>query len=230
MWIKHETLIMSRCNFPWDTSPLRYWNTENTPGYVEDQLVLDRPRRNLWKKQSLEIEIGPGCKLIEHELVQDEYLRNLRHYDSLGQMFWQEKLDKSNHEHLQQIFRENKSDRMQKLRREIEFLERGMQRVKTRLSKIQDPLLTPTTLLTGIKSKQLIGTEYHDYPEYNQYTYTGIWCTDRTKLPDRKTNQDRHLSIKKIARRTMRPGFKKNYQIEHDDHFNCHIDKPQVKF
>ena len=31
----------------------------------------------------------------------------------------------------------------------MEFL-RGMQRVKTKLSKTQDPLLTPTTSLTGI--------------------------------------------------------------------------------
>ena len=60
---------------------------------------------------------------------------------------------------------------MQKLRREIEFLERDIQRVKTRCSKIQqDPLLTPTTSLTGIKPKQLIWSEYHDYPEYDRYT------------------------------------------------------------
>ena len=59
---------------------------------------------------------------------------------------------------------------MNKLRREIEFIERGMQKVKTRLSKIKDPLLTPTTSLAGIKPKQLIGPENHDYPEYDQYT------------------------------------------------------------
>ena len=39
-----------------------------------------------------------------------------------------------------------------------------------RLSKIQeDPLLTHTSL-TGIKPKQLIGPEYHDYSEYDQCT------------------------------------------------------------
>ena len=60
---------------------------------------------------------------------------------------------------------------MQKLKREIEVLERGMQRVKMRLGKIQpDPLLTPATSLTGIKWKQLIGPECHDYSEYDQYT------------------------------------------------------------
>ena len=59
---------------------------------------------------------------------------------------------------------------MQKLRQEIEFLERGMQRVKTRLSKIQqDPLLSPTTLLIGMKDKQLIRLEYHNYPGDDQY-------------------------------------------------------------
>ena len=37
-----------------------------------------------------------------------------------------------------------------------------------RLSKIQkDPLLSPTTMLTCIKPKQLIGDEYHDYSEYD---------------------------------------------------------------
>ena len=55
-------------------------------------------------------------------------------------MYWQEKLDKKNHEHIQLIARETRSNKMQKLKREIEFLERGMQRVKMRLSKIQDPL------------------------------------------------------------------------------------------
>ena len=45
---------------------------------------------------------------------------------------------------------------MQKLRRQIEFLERGMQRVRMRLNRIQqDPLLTPVSSLTGIKPKQL---------------------------------------------------------------------------
>ena len=104
-------------------------------------------------------------------LVQDKYLRNLKSYDNLGQIFWQENLDKSNHENLQQISRKTISNQMQTLRREIEFLERGMQRVKTRLCKIlQEPLLTLATSLSDIKPKQLIRPEYHDYPEYDQYT------------------------------------------------------------
>ena len=45
-----------------------------------------------------------------------------------------------------------------------------MQRVKIRLSKKQkDPLSTPTMSLTGIKAKQLIRPEYHNYPEDDQY-------------------------------------------------------------
>ena len=52
-----------------------------------------------------------------------------------------ENLEKGDYDTLQQIARETKSDKMQKLRREIEFLERDMQRV-TRLSMLQqDPLL-----------------------------------------------------------------------------------------
>ena len=97
-------------------------------------------------------------------------MRNLRPHENLEQIFWQESLDKSSHENLQQISRETKSDKMQKLRWKTELLERGMQRVKTRLSKIQqDPLLAPTTSLTGIRPKQLIRLEYHNYPEDDQY-------------------------------------------------------------
>ena len=61
---------------------------------------------------------------------------------------------------------------MKKLRRETEFLERGKQRVRSKLSKIQDPLLTPTTSLAVIKPKQLIRSEYQNnyriqmIPEY----------------------------------------------------------------
>ena len=56
------------------------------------------------------------------------------------------------------------------MRREIEFLERGMQRVRMRLNRIQeDLLLTPTTSLTGIQPQQLIGPEYHGCPEYDHY-------------------------------------------------------------
>ena len=56
------------------------------------------------------------------------------------------------------------------MKREKEFLGRGMQRVRMRLNRIQDPLLTATTSLIGTKPKQLIGPEYHTYLEYDHYT------------------------------------------------------------
>ena len=53
------------------------------------------------KKTIFRNEICLGCKLTKHELVQDKYLRNERLYDSLGLIFQQEKLDKSNHKNMQ---------------------------------------------------------------------------------------------------------------------------------
>ena len=88
---------------------------------------------------------------------------------------------------------------MQKLRREIEFLERGMNKVKTRLSKIQhDPLLTPMTFLKVIKPKQLIGPEYHNFPEYDQYTEHMIQehdiQTEQNDMIERQIMTDASLS------------------------------------
>ena len=45
-----------------------------------------------------------------------------------------------------------------------------MQRVKMRLSKRQqDPLLTPSMSLTGIRPKKLIRSDFHNYPEDDKY-------------------------------------------------------------
>ena len=50
------------------------------------------------------------------------------------------------------------------------LLERGRQRVKIRLGKIQqDPLSTLTTSQTGIRLKHLIMSEYHNCPEDDQH-------------------------------------------------------------
>ena len=39
-----------------------------------------------------------------------------------------------------------------------------------RLNRIQqEPLLTPITSMTGIRPKQLIEPEYHDYPENDHF-------------------------------------------------------------
>ena len=44
---------------------------------------------------------------------------------------------------------------MNKLRKEIEFLKRGMQRVRTKLKRLQhDPTLTPSTSTVGLRPKQ----------------------------------------------------------------------------
>ena len=94
----------------------------------------------------------------------------MRPHNNLEQVFQPESLEKGNYKNLQQMARETKSNKMQKLRQEIEFLERGMQRVKTRLSKIQqDLLLTPTMSLTGIRPKQLTRSDYDNYPEDDHY-------------------------------------------------------------
>ena len=55
-----------------------------------------------------------------------------------------------------------KIDKMGKFKRELEFLERGMQRVKTKLQKLQqDHTLTPSMSMAGIRPKQFI--DQHDY-------------------------------------------------------------------
>ena len=87
---------------------------------------------------------------------------------NIEQTYRQDRLGNNYHGQLSQLYRENKTGEMQKLRREIEFLERCMIRLRMRLNRIkQDPLLRSTTSLTGITPKQLIGPEYHEYPEYD---------------------------------------------------------------
>ena len=50
-----------------------------------------------------------------------------------------------------------KHKRWKNWNREIEFSERGIHRVRTKVNRIQqDLLLTPTVSLTGIKPKQLL--------------------------------------------------------------------------
>ena len=78
-----QDAIFHRIPNPLDIEMLRTF-----PRYVLSQLVLDRQRNDLWiKRQPLEMEIGPGHKLTEHELIQDEYLGNFRSHDNLEQVF-----------------------------------------------------------------------------------------------------------------------------------------------
>ena len=50
---------------------------------------------------------------------------------------------------------------MGKLKRELEFLDRGMQRVKTKWQKVQDPTLTPSMNMVGTKPEQFV--DHHNY-------------------------------------------------------------------
>ena len=70
---------------------------------------------------SLDREIGQGQNLTEHELAQDEYLINLRPQENLEHMYQQDKLEKNDQGQLRQLYRETKMDKLQKLRRKIEF-------------------------------------------------------------------------------------------------------------
>ena len=68
-------------------------------------------------------------------------LRNLRPYEYFRHIYQQEKLGKNDVDQLGQLYWARRTNKMQKLRKEIEFLERGMQRDRTRLSRVQqDPL------------------------------------------------------------------------------------------
>ena len=100
---------------------------------------------DLWvKRLSPVTDIGQGQNFNKYE-----YLKNL-----------------GTNENIEQAYIQDRSGNNAKLRKEIEFSERGMQRVRMRFDRIpKDPLLTLTTSLASIKLKQLIGLEYHDYLE-----------------------------------------------------------------
>ena len=77
----------------------------------------------------------------------------------------------------------------------------------------QDPLLTPTISLTGIKPKQLIGPDYKDYPEYDHYRKQMIHehaiYPEQNNLIDKQIKK-RCLIIKKTLGRRKRPGYQTN--------------------
>ena len=71
-----------------------------------------------------------------------------------------------------------KIDKMGKLKRELEFLKRGMQRVKTELQKLQQDLtLTPSTSMVEIRPKQFV--DQHDYHIMKQCTVQNTYDHDR---------------------------------------------------
>ena len=58
---------------------------------------------------------------------------------------------------MSQMQRKTKTDKMSKLRREIEFLKRGMCRVRNKLDRLQQDIVqTPAMSIIDIRSKQLI--------------------------------------------------------------------------
>ena len=66
------------------------------------------------------------------------------------------------------------------------------------------------------------------WPIHRTYD-TGTWYIDRAKWSDRKTNQDRCLTVRIIARRRKRPGYKTKLSDGTWWPFNYCIDRCQVK-
>ena len=97
-------------------------------------------------------------------------MKDLGTNENTEQTYRQDRLGNNDCRQFSQLYRDTKKEKMENWEGKRELLERGMQRVKIRLNRIQqDPLLTPTTSVTGFKPKQLIGPEYHDYHEYDHY-------------------------------------------------------------
>ena len=65
--------------------------------------------------------------------------------------------------------REIKTDKMCKLKREIEILEWGMQRMRTKLHRLQQDLMQmPSTSKASILPRQLLGQDYYDQHDKDQ--------------------------------------------------------------
>ena len=64
--------------------------------------------------------------------------------------------------------------------------------------RIQDPLLTSTTSLSSINPKQLIGPEYHDYSDHEQYREQmmceHVTYTEHNDLMEKEIRADTVLS------------------------------------
>ena len=89
------------------------------------------------------IETGQRQDFNDHDVVQDEYLKSLTVTDNLERTYLQ---DMSNPQNDKQLGQHSKArsgitaDRMSKLKRDLEYLERGMQVIRLTLAKLQqDP-------------------------------------------------------------------------------------------
>ena len=121
------------------------YKRQDRNGQTPDKLVSD-----LWfKAPEHDKEINQGHHFHDFELMQDKYLRNLdkiypRDEDS-------DTYQLKDYRHMQE---EAKINKMSKLRREVEFLERGMQWVRTKFRKLkQDPTLNTFHMCSRTKTK-----------------------------------------------------------------------------
>ena len=127
-------------------------------GKVEMDKCKNKWISNLWF-QALDHDqiIGQRCDFHDFELVQNEYLRNFK---IRGPMDKDSNPYKS--EDYRHIQKKPKIDKMGNLKRGLELLEGGMQKVKTKLQKLQqDSTLTPSMSMVGLLRKQFV--EQHEY-------------------------------------------------------------------
>ena len=81
---------------------------------------------------------------------------------------------------------------MGKLKRELKFLERNVQRVRTKLQKLQhDPTLTPSTSTVDLQPKQFINqhdyhtitqSKVHDTHDHDTYTNSSYAIEQQIRL------------------------------------------------
>ena len=120
--------------------------------------TADKWLSDLWfKAPEHDKEIVQGHDFHDSKLIQDEYLRNL---DMIDPMYiCSDTYQMKDYRNVQE---EPKFNKMSKLRREVDFLEKGMQRVRMKLKKLQqDPTLTPSRSTVGVRPKQFV--DQHDY-------------------------------------------------------------------
>ena len=92
-----------------------------------DSFVHNRQDNDLLVKMpSPNAETSQRQNLNDNELVQCAYLENLGTTDNIEKTYIQDRLGNKDIGQMSQLYRETKTDKMQKLRREIKFLERGI--------------------------------------------------------------------------------------------------------
>ena len=73
------------------------------------------------KIPSLDTETGQRQNCNEYELVQDKYMKNSRRTNSIEQTSAKDRLGNKDNGKMSLLYRETKTDKMQKWRSEIEF-------------------------------------------------------------------------------------------------------------